>query len=90
MVVEKAIQLLTNLEATVMHIAQNNALAAIAFEELIHNQVESLMEPHFSCRPGRVTGTMELVAHSNHVVVLQQSDTVVTALALLQVARQYP
>lgn len=88
--VEKTLQFLMDLEATVMHIAQDNVLAALAFEELIHNQVDALVDPNFPRRPGRVAGTLERVAHSNYVVVLQQSDTVVTALALLHVARQYP
>ena len=90
MVVEKTLQFLMDLEATVMHIAQDNVLAALAFEELIHNQVDSLADPNFPHRQGRVVGTLELVAHSNYVVVLQQSNKVVTALALLHVARQYP
>lgn len=90
MVVEKTLQFLLDLEATVMHIAQENVLAALAFEELIHNQVDSLADPNFPRRQGRVAGTLELVAHSNYVVVLQQSNKVVTALALLHVARQYP
>lgn len=90
MVVEKTLQFLMDLEATVMHIAQDNVLAALAFEELIHNQVDSLADPNFPRRQGRVAGTLELVAHSNYVVVLQQSNKVVTALALLHVARQYP
>jgi plasmid stabilization system protein ParE len=90
MVVEKTLQFLMDLEATVMHIAQDNVLAAMAFEELIHNQVDSLADPNFPRRQGRVAGTLELVAHSNYVVVLQQSNKVVTALALLHVARQYP
>ena len=90
MVVEKTLQFLMDLEATVMHIAQDIVLAALAFEELIHNQVDSLADPNFPRRQGRVAGTLELVAHSNYVVVLQHSDTVVTALALLHVARQYP
>jgi toxin ParE1/3/4 len=88
--VEKTLQFLMDLEATVMHIAQDNVLAALAFEELIHNQVDALADPNFPRRPGRVAGTLELVAHSNYLVVLQQSDTVVTALVLLHVARQYP
>ena len=90
MVVEKTLQFLMDLEATVMHIAQDNVLAALGFEELIHNQVDSLADPNFPRRQGRVTGTLELVAHSNYVVVLQQSDTMVTALTLLHVARQFP
>jgi hypothetical protein len=37
-----------------------------------------------------VPGTLELVAHPNYIVLLEQTSTTVTALALMHVARQYP
>jgi hypothetical protein len=33
---------------------------------------------------------MELVAHPNYIVLLQQTETTVTALAVMHAARQYP
>ncbi len=86
----KTDQFLADLEDLVLFIAQDNVLAALDLEQRVHSQVDNLADPNFPRRPGRVPGTRELVAHSNYVVVLQQTDTTVTALAVLHVARQYP
>ncbi|WP_138512454.1 type II toxin-antitoxin system RelE/ParE family toxin [Rhodoferax bucti] len=86
----KTDQFLADLEDVVMFIAQDNVLAAMDLEQHVHSQVDSLADPNFPRRPGRVAGTLELVAHSNYIVLLQQTDTTVTALAVMHVARQYP
>ena len=57
---------------------------------LIDDQVDSLRDQNFPRRRGRKTGTLELVAHPNYVVIVAQTKTVVTALAIMHVARQYP
>jgi toxin ParE1/3/4 len=88
--VEKTDGFQLDLDAIVIHIAHDNVSAAIALEERIHQQVDSLADPNFPRRPGRVPGTLELVAHPNYVVVLRQSASTVTALAVMHVARQYP
>ena len=88
--VEKTDQFVLDLEGIVMHIAQDNVDAAIDLEGRIHDQVDSLADPNFPRRLGRKAGTLELVAHPNYVVVLRQTKTVVTALNVLHVARQYP
>lgn len=72
------------------YIEQRNADAAYAMVRLLEDQVDNLADPNFPRRIGRVPGTLELVAHPNYVVVLQQTDTTVTVLNLLHVARQYP
>ena len=79
-----------DLEGIVIHIAQDNVAAAVALEEHAHGQVDSLKDPNFPRRRGRKTGTLELVVHPNYVVVLTQTKTQVTVLAILHVARQYP
>lgn len=86
----KTDQFLADLEDVVMFIAQDNVLAAMDLEQHVHSQVDGLSDPNFPRRPGRVAGTLELVAHSNYIVLLQQTDTTVTALAVMHVARQYP
>ncbi len=88
--VVKADQFLADLEDVVMFIAQDNVLAAIDMELHVHSQVDSLVDPNFPRRIGRVPGTLELVVHPNYVVVLQQTNTTVTAFNVLHVARQYP
>jgi toxin ParE1/3/4 len=72
------------------YISQHNANAALTLLRLLESQVDRLADPNFPRRIGRVRGTLELVAHPNYVVVLQQTDTTVTALAVMHVARQYP
>lgn len=88
--VEKTDQFVLDLEGIVIHIAQDNLIAAANLEVHIHDQVDRLKDPNFPRRHGRKTGTLELVAHPNYVVVLTQTKTVVSALAIMHVARQYP
>ena len=88
--VDKTIQFLQDLDDMVLFIAQDNVVAALELEQHIHNQVDKLADPNFPRRPGRLPGTLELVAHPNYVVLLVQTDITVTALALMHVARQYP
>ena len=72
------------------HIEQDNPATAMALLLHIENQVDSLADPNFPRRIGRKPGTLELVVHPIYVVVLQQTDTTVTVLNLLHVARQSP
>lgn len=72
------------------YVAQDNPDAALSLFLHIEDQVDNLADPNFPRRLGRVPGTLELVVHPNYVVVLQQTDTTVTVLNLLHVARQYP
>ena len=86
----KSGQFLLDTENVVLYVAQDNVSAAMALENRIHQQVDSLSDSNFPRRKGRKAGTLELVVHPNYVAVLQQTDTTVIALNLLHVARQYP
>lgn len=88
--VVKTVQFLSDLDDVVLFIAQDNLSAAVRLEDHVHQQVNSLADPNFPRRKGRKPGTLELVVHPNYLVVLQQTDTTVTVLNLLHVARQYP
>jgi toxin ParE1/3/4 len=88
--VEKTDQFVLDLEGIVQHIAQDNLMAALDMEDRIHDQVDGLRDPNFPRRAGRKAGTLELVAHPNYVVVFTQNKTLVTALNVVHVARQYP
>ena len=81
---------LSDLQAVYSHIEQDNPDAAMRMLLLIDDQVAGLADPNFPRRRGRKAGTMELVAHPIYVVVLQQTKTMVTALNIVHVARQYP
>lgn len=88
--VVKTEQFHLDLEQLVLYVARDNITAALALEALIHRQVDQLADHNFPRRLGRVAGTMELVAHPNYIVLLQQTKTTVTALAVMHAARQYP
>lgn len=79
-----------DLEAIGEFIARDNPDAALVLLTRIEDQVRQLGDPNFPRRRGRLTGTMELVAHPNYIVLLKQTATRVTALAVMHVARQYP
>ncbi len=81
---------LSDLQAVHDHIEPSNPDAAIDMLLHIDGQADSLADPNFPRRRGRVPGTLELVAHPNYVVVLAQTDTTVTALSVMHVARQTP
>ena len=71
-------------------VAKDNPTAAVDLWLTIDGQVSLLADPNFPRRRGRVSGTLELVAHPNYVVILVQAEDTVTAIEVLHVARQYP
>ncbi len=79
-----------SLQAIEDYIAQDNPGAAIDMWLAIDDQVSKLSNPNFPRRPGRVQGTLELVAHPNYVVILEQTLDVVTVLEVLHSAMRYP
>ena len=79
-----------SLQAIEDFIAPDNPSAAIDLWLSIDDQVSLLSDPNFPRRPGRVAGTLELVAHPNYVVILQQTPDTVTVLEVLHAARKYP
>ncbi|APW48111.1 stab protein [Rhodoferax antarcticus] len=79
-----------DLDSIAEFIAPSDPQAAFELWQLVDEQVEKLADPNFPRRRGRKAGTWELVAHPNYIVLLQQNETTVTALAVLHVARQYP
>lgn len=83
-------QYLESLQAIEDHVAHDNPSAAIDLWLSIDDQVSQLSDPNFPRRRGRVTGTLELVAHSNYVVILEQTLDTVTVLDVLHAAKKYP
>ena len=79
-----------SLQAIENYIAQDNPTAAIELWLAIDDQVNKLADPNFPRRPGRVPGTLELVAHPNYVVILEQTLDSVTVLEVLHSAMRYP
>ena len=79
-----------SLQAIEDYIAHDNPSAAIDLWLSIDDQVSGLTDPNFPRRRGRVAGTLELVAHPNYVVILEQTLDTVTVLEVLHAAMQYP
>ena len=79
-----------SLQAIEDHIAHDNPVAAVDMWLVIDDQVSKLADPNFPQRPGRVPGTLEVVAHANYVAILKQTLDTATVLEVLRCAVQYP
>lgn len=79
-----------SLQAIEDYIAHDNPNAAIDLWLSIDDQVSRLVDPNFPRRRGRVAGTLELVAHPNYVVILEQTLDTVTVLEVLHATMKYP
>ena len=72
------------------HIEADNPNAALALDELLSEKAGRLLDyPHLG-RPGRVTGTRELIAHPNCILVYDVIGDLVRMLRVLHAARQWP
>jgi len=83
---------LDDLNAIEAHIAaQGNPQAATELWLHIDRQVDRLADPNHPRRKGLVvTDAIELVAHPNYLVILDENDNSVTVLNVLHVKRKYP
>ncbi|MGN6821120.1 MAG: type II toxin-antitoxin system RelE/ParE family toxin [Sphingomonas sp.] len=57
---------------------------------LFEEAAERLPLDPYSCRPGRVPGTREVVVHPNYVLVYRVGAETIDVLALLHARQQYP
>lgn len=72
------------------YIAHNNPAAALALDELLSEKANRLVDHPGLGRPGRVTGTRELVAHQNYILIYDAVDDLVRILRVLHAAKQWP
>lgn len=72
------------------YIAQDNPAAALALDELISEKASRLIDHPGRGRPGRVTGTRELIAHQNYILIYDITQDLVRVLRVLHAARQWP
>lgn len=72
------------------YIAQNNPAAALALDELFSEKANRLVDHPGLGRLGRVTGTRELVAHQNYILIYDAVDDLVRILRVLHAAKQWP
>jgi len=72
------------------YIAADSPSAALALDDLIAKMAKRLTDHPGLGRPGRVTGTRELVAHRNYILVYDVVDDMVRVLRVMHAARQWP
>ena len=79
-----------DLNAIEARIAMDNPSAGVDMWFHIDDQVELLGDENFPRRPGRVSGTFELVAHPNYVVILEENAAAVTVLNVVHARQKWP
>jgi len=72
------------------YIEANNPSTALALDELLSEKANRLVDHPGLGRPGRVTGTHELVAHQNYILIYDTAGDLVRVLRVLHAARQWP
>jgi len=72
------------------YIEADNPVAALALDELFAKKAALLLDHPGLGRPGRITGTRELVAHHNYILVYDVVGDLVRVLRVLHAARQWP
>lgn len=71
-------------------IEADNPAAAADLDELFERKSASLTGHSALGRPGRVTGTRELVVHRNYILVYDVAGDEVRILRVLHARRQWP
>lgn len=72
------------------YIEADNPSAALALDELFSEKASRLVDHPGQGRPGRVTGTRELVAHQNYILIYDTDGDLMRVLRVLHAARQWP
>ncbi|WP_239423883.1 type II toxin-antitoxin system RelE/ParE family toxin [Snodgrassella communis] len=72
------------------YIDAENPLAAIRIDSSFSKKIKALLEHPNIGKPGRVTGTRELVVHSNYVVIYDIAGTQIRILRILHTAQKWP
>jgi addiction module RelE/StbE family toxin len=72
------------------YIAQDNPAAALTLDELFAHKAGYLLDHPRLGQLGRASGTRELVAHRNYILVYELAGDQVRVLRVLHSARQWP
>jgi addiction module toxin, RelE/StbE family len=72
------------------YIEANNSAAALALDELFAEKAGRLVDHPGLGQPGRITGTREVVAHHNYVLVYDMAADLVRVLRVMHAAKQWP
>ena len=72
------------------YIAADNPRAALTLDELFSEKANRLVANPGIGRPGRVSGTRELIAHQSYILVYEVTADSVRVLRVLDAARKWP
>ena len=81
---------LTDRDAILVHIAQDNPTAAINQDIEFETKAENARKLPTLYKPGRVKGTREIVVRPNYVMVYRVNGDVVEVLRVLHAVPQWP
>ncbi len=76
--------------AIYIYLEAENASAAMALDELFAKRSKQLITHPMTGRPGRVSGTRELVVHRNYLLVYDVTGETVRIIRILHAAQQWP
>ena len=71
-------------------ISQDNPIASIMMDELFAEVALRLEQHPLLGRPGRISGTRELIPHANYRLIYEVQDNQIRILALVHTARLWP
>lgn len=72
------------------YIQSDNPPAALALDERFSEIARHLVAHPQMGRPGRVQGTLELVAHPSYILIYDMSKEAIRVLRVLHASRQWP
>ena len=81
---------LNNRLAICRYIGDDSPDAAKRMDTLFVEAARSLLIFPFKGKCGRVTGTRELIAHTNYILIYTIDGDIIRILSILHGARQYP
>lgn len=76
--------------AIVDFVSEHNPRAALRLSSLIDEALERACRFPEIGRPGRVSGTRELIVHPNYLIVYQVAAGAIDVLRLLHARQRYP
>jgi toxin ParE1/3/4 len=79
-----------NLAAIIEFIANENPAAAIKIKGIIESSILPVAEHPYIYKTGRESGTRELVAHPNFIIVYRVTSTSIEVVSVLHARQEYP
>ena len=79
-----------SLASIIFHISEHDPPAARRMRQLIEASILPAAEHPYLFRAGRVSGTREIVAHPNYVLIYCVTDERIEVMDVLHSRQQYP